>query len=297
MQMGMKGIVSAAASIVVLGWVGASHAGYTISTCQVTCESDCTDPGSGPNCHEAVGGECVLVGDLNCSSTTDPAIRLRDGMDLDFNGHTVTCAANVDCADAVLMQSTNSKIYNNDPGEAVITGGFMDGVDCALNSGSDVTGIKIVDTYIGIHDCKTIKQNVITGLGRTIWTGNFGILTNGVSASGDTIENNYIADKTWDVWVAGNDAVEVSSNVFHTTTWSNCGVYLENSASTAKVLNNTVMGVGNAGFGSTRKVICTAATPPSGADIAGNLCDEDHPDCASCIAAAYCEPFVAPFLP
>jgi hypothetical protein len=281
----------------VLGWTGSSDASHSFDTCQITCEADCDDGGSGPNCHEAEGGECILTDDIECNSTTVPVVRLRDGTDLDLNGNTITCQANVDCHDAVSMLSSGSKVYDSDVGEGAIVGRFFHGVDCALNATSEVTGIKIVDTLVGVQNCKTIKQNVITGLGRTFLTGNWGIITEGVTASGDLISKNYIADKSAAIFISGADTVEASENVFHTSTWTSCAVELASSSATAQVLTNTVFGVGNVGAGSTRKIFCLNPTEPTGIEIAGNLCDEDHPDCQNCQDDGFCEPFDAPFLP
>jgi hypothetical protein len=298
MNIRTKGLtLGVALSVLILGSPVTSSADDTIDTCQATCETNCADGGSGPNCHEAVSGRCTLIDDLTCSSTTTASIRLRDGTDLDMNGHTITCAANVDCTSAVEMNAANSKVINLDPGEAEITGGYVYGVNCGLTSGSEVTGIKITNTIVGAQDCKTVKNNVITGLGRLYIVGNWGVTTNGVSASGDVISQNYIADKYTGVLVYGDDAVEVSENTIQTTSYGVCGVQLYSAGSTADVLNNIIFGVGQPVFGATPMIFCLNATPPTGADLAGNQCDVDHPDCDDCQDAEHCLPPIAPWVP
>jgi len=287
---------SAVLGLLLLGWALPAHAGHTFFACGKTCEVDCDDAPYA-DCVEAEGGKCVLGQDIVCSSTTTPAVRLRDGMDLDMAGSSITCASGVDCQHGVQMESgSGSKVVNSSSDEALITGGFHSGVYCGLTASSEVTGIRIVNTIVGVNDCKTVKNNVITGIGRTFLTLNFGIQTSGVTASGDLISGNYVADKSWGIYISGTDAVEASGNVVHTTGWSNCGVNLT-SGSEAIVEANTFLGVGNAGFGSTRKVICVPSPEPTGTEYSGNICDRDHPDCAACISGGRCMPFTAPFVP
>ena len=288
---------SAGLLLVSLGWATPAQASHTISTCQATCEVDCDDPGSGPNCHEAEGGECLVATDLTCSSTTQPAIVLEDGMDLDLDDHYITCASGVNCSDGIDITSSGSKVYNGSSGEAGVLGKFFYGVDCNLHGNSQVLGIRIEDSLVGVKDCKTVKQNVIVGLGRTYLTVNWGIQTAGVTNTGDLISENYFADKSRAVFVAGDKKVEVNDNIIHTTGWGACAVELASSTSEAIAKRNTILGVGNAGFGSTREIFCLPATEPTGINLFGNVCNRDHPDCAACGTAGFCEEFVAPFLP
>jgi hypothetical protein len=287
--------MAAAVGLLAFGWSDTSHASANINVCQATCESNCADGGSGPNCFEAASGRCTMIADLTCSSTTDPVIKLRDGTDLDMNGHTIGCSANVDCGDAIVMEAANSHVENLDPGEAAIDGRFIDGVDCGLNSGSEVTGIRISNTIVGIRDCKTVEKNVVTGLGRVYLAGNWGVVTNGVTASSDVISENYIADKYTAVLVYGNDDVEVSENVVQTSAYTVCGTQLDSSGATASVVDNYYFGVGQAVFGATRKIFCLNATPPTGVTLGGNVCDVDHPDCATCQSSGACFPVIAPY--
>jgi hypothetical protein len=287
---------SAVIGLVLLGSTLPAQANHIFFGCGKTCEVDCDDAPY-PDCIEAEGGKCILGENIECNSTTIPAVRLRDGMDLDLDGHTITCATGVNCHNGVQMDSGSaSKVVNNASSEAVITGGFWAGVECNLLAGSEVTGIRIVNTLVGVDNCKTVKNNVITGLGRNFLTLNFGIQTTGVTASGDEISGNYIADKSWGIYISGTDAVEASGNVLHTSLWTNCGVNLT-ANSEAIIEGNTFLGVGNAGFGSTRKIICLPNPEPTDTTYSGNICDRDHPDCAACIAGHRCMPFTAPFVP
>lgn len=290
-------VFGAAVVLFVLGWSAPSHAGHSILTCEATCEVDCDDPGSGPNCHEAEGGECILATDITCSSTTDPAIVLRDGQDLDMDDHDINCQSGVNCATGVFMEDSGSKVQNLSSGEAGILGKFFYGVDCDLNGSSQVLGIRIEDSLVGVKDCKTVKQNVITGLGRNYLTLNWGIQTEGVTVSGDLISDNYFADKSRSIWVTGDDKVEANDNVIHTSGWGACAVELATSNSRTIAQGNTIQGIGNAGFGSIKEIFCLPTVEPTGISLSGNLCNRDHPDCAACITAGFCEPFVAPFLP
>ena len=43
------------------------------------------------------------------------------------------------------------------------------------------------------------------------------------------------------------------------------------------------------------KVITVPDPFPIGATFLGNICDEDHPDCATCISDGLCVPFTSPF--
>jgi hypothetical protein len=148
-----------------------------------------------------------------------------------------------------------------------------------------------------VQDCKTVKNNVITGTGRLLGAGNWGVATSGVTASGDQISQNYIAGKFTGVVVNGDDSVEVSENTIQTTAYTVCGVQLASSGSTADVLTNMVFGVGNPVGGLSPKIICLNATPPTGAGFGGNQCDVDHPDCAGCQASGACVPPTAPWEP
>jgi hypothetical protein len=279
-----------------LGWPVTARASHTFSDCFVTCEVDCDDPGSGPNCHEAEGGECILSADITCNSTTTPVVRLRDGMNLDMDGHTITCDASGGCHNGVQIEGNGSKVYNSAaPQEAAIKGGFWAGVECNLYPGSEVDGIRIENTLIGLRNCKIVKNNAIVGLGRTYLTANWGIQTQGVTSGSDLISGNYFADKNRAILITGTNAVEARDNVIHTTGWSACGVELT-TGSQAVLKGNTFLGVGNAGFGTTRKVICVPTPEPTGVTYSGNVCDRDHPDCAACIAAGRCMPFTAPFV-
>lgn len=273
-----------------------AYASHAIFACGKVCEADCDDFPY-PDCVEAEGGECYLYNNVETNSTTTPCVRLRDGMDLNMNGKTITCQSGVDCHHAVQMESgSGGRVKNDSTTEALITGRFFAGVECQLLPSSDVTGIRIVDTLVGVSNCKTVKNNVITGLGRTYLTGNFGISTSGVTASGDLLQENYIADKSYGIYINGTDAVEARDNVLHTTMWTQCGVAL--TASSEAVINgNTFLGVGNAGFGTTRKIICLPNPEPTQDVYSGNICDKDHPDCAACISGGRCMPFTAPFVP
>jgi len=290
-------------SVLTLGWANTSHANHTFSECEITCESDCDDAGSGVNgsglrCHEAEGGECILSANITCNSPSNPIVKLRDGMDLDLHGHTITCTNNVDCDDGVVMEHSSTKVYNGDEeNEAGILGRFNNAVNCQLYGTTEVKGIRMENGIVGTRDCKWVHQNVMVGLGRVYQTGNWGVITNGVTASGDVIEDNYIADKASAVLVYGTDTVQVSNNVVHTTVWTQCGVNILDANATTEVLGNTFLGVGNQGFSGIRKIICLNATPPTGVDLAGNICDKDHPNCASCQTSGACTPFTAPFLP
>jgi hypothetical protein len=275
-----------------------------IQTCNDTCAVNCSGI---QNCRTADTSKiCALGSNLLCNSGDGP-ITLRDNTTLDLAGFSLTCPSNGTCNDAVFMTSgSGSKVVNNlNSNESVIMGPFFSGVNCNLNSpsvvgGSSTTGITIANTLYGVINCKTVTNNVIKGLGRTFDTVNVGIKTSVISNS-DVFDTNYIADKSYAIEITGTKSIAVRNNVIHTTLWTNCAVQVTNTNSTASILNNTILGVGNAGFGSLRVIMCNSSSglypPPSGMTFAGNICDRDHPDCTNCGNNGVCVPFVSPFAP
>jgi hypothetical protein len=297
----------ARAGLLAAAWLLGSYpalATHDITSCNDFCDTDCT--GQGSNCRTADGGACQLSGGQSgvivCGAGDGP-IRLKNGTNLDMHGFTIQCADGVNCGDAIVMESTGSKVYNGvSNGEAVITGGFLVGVNCGLYNSSEVIGITVAKTVVGIKDCKRVLNNVVKTLGRTYLTGNWGIQTSGVTATGDVIEGNYIEGHLYGIYIAGTTKPTVQDNVIHTTHYGACGVQITNSGSEAKILGNTVLGTGNGGFTGVKKIICLPSPAPTGAEFSGNVCNEDHPDCISCTQTevggnTLCVPFTSPFLP
>jgi hypothetical protein len=295
---------AAVGTVVLLGWTLPANATHEVVSCNDFCATNCS--GQGSNCRTAVSGSCLLSpgpsGVLVCNAGEGP-IHLKDGTDLDMHGHTIKCADGVDCGDAIVMDSTGSSVYNGvSTSEAVITGGFIIGVNCGAFNNTSVIGIKISKVIMGIANCKTVLNNVVRDLGRTYLAANWGIYTVGITASGDDIRDNYIEGRLYGIQIDGTTKPTVQNNVIHTTHYGSCGIRLTNSGSQAKLLDNTVLGTGNAGFTGVRKVICLPSPAPTAAQFSGNLCDEDHPDCIPCTqtlvgSSNVCVPMTAPYLP
>ena len=266
-----------------------------ITDCNDFCDIDCS--GQGDHCKTAVQGECeVTASVLTCGAGEGP-ILLKSGTDLDLNGQTIECESGVNCGDAIKMEDTNSRIYNSDSVPATITGRFGDGVDCGGFNGSKVEGITIHNSYVGIRNCKIIEENVITGIGRIdLFTANYGVVSSGVTTSGDTVQRNYFEGKLVPIRYTGDGKPKIRDNVIHTDHYGLWVFDVSDSDSEPTIESNIVLGTGSALSG-TRLIVRLPSPPPSGAtSISGNICNEDHNDCQNCQDDGHCVAYESPFL-
>lgn len=289
MQVFVTGI---GAVMLLLGAVQAGHATNVIDGCSQTCEIDC---GADPNCREASGGKCILTGDVTCDST-ESAIELLSGNDLQMAGYDITCtetSPNSCPYAAILIIDSSSKVTSDgsgDDGESEISGRFNFGIDCDLNEGSIVEKIAIFDGFAAVRDCKIVRETVIGSSSQFIFSLNFGILTEGIGGN-DAFTKNYIQGRVEPIHNNGSNSLSVDQNVIQT-----------DAATTALALGNPTGGAdGTAKFniffggGVDSSSTLFSITGTDSLVYLGNYCDGDHPDCADCIAAGRCQPYTAPF--
>ena len=284
----MIGAALLAAAVSMPVHVAASN---VIDGCGQSCEDDCVLS----TCREAVNGKCVLDADISCDST-ESAIILASGNNLDLQGYDITCTetAPAECSyNAVEMNSSGSQVKSDNSGddEAVISGRFTVGVDCDLNTNSLVEDITVLDSVIAIRDCRTVRNNVIGPSSQFVLGVNQGIGTTGV-ANGDSINDNYVSGRALPIVAITSNKVNILRNVIHTdiaVQAISLGTVASGADGDAKF--NVVFADG---FSATSTIFTILGTTDS-VNYDGNFCDEDHPDCADCIANDQCEPYTSPF--
>ncbi len=287
----VRGVLAVSAAV---GWLALPSlvlADNVITDCGQSCEDDC---GTDPNCREAAGGKCILEADVSCDST-ESTILLVSGNNLDLQGWDVTCTTTgTGCIyNAIQMNDAGSKVTSDgseDDGESEISGLFLAGVACNGKSNSIVENLTLFDGIFAVNSCKTVRNNVIGSSSQFLFGGNIGIFTTGIS-NADSFTDNYISGRTVPILSQGTTDVDVMRNVIHTdvadeAVWLGQG----QTAAGGLIKFNVFFGVGP---DSSAVLIKMPATDDGTYD--GNLCDEDHPDCADCISDGRCEPFASPF--
>jgi hypothetical protein len=245
------------------------------------------------DCSWTCSSNCQLQNDLNCSGKT--GIVLNSGADLEFAGHTLTCASN--CPTAAVALGAGGSVVHNDAGnlsdvEGGIDGAFPIGVACNAKTGSTVRGIRVENTTVGLDNCAKVEQNVIIGSGANLTTG---INTTGV-ANTDYIRDNYLDN--WRFGIIVGSANSTDSTIEH-----NQIVVRDIAAGggTSEIGVQFVPGLGgnidlthNAFYGD-----------PAGGDMIaflngtvsfiGNWCDPTSTSCGLCKQSTWCESSITPF--
>lgn len=272
---------------------GPAIASNVIDDCGQTCEDDCA---SDPDCREAVAGKCVLEADVSCDGT-EATIQLVSGNDLDLQGYDITCTeTSPDVCNyyAITMNDAASIVTSDgsaDDGESEITGLFFGGVNCGAEANSKVENLTFFDDIIAIASCKTVENNVIGGSEQTLWGGNIGIFTLGVS-NADAFNENYISGRITPILSQGTTDLSLLRNVIHTDAADQAAWLGQGQTSFDGLVKWNVF----FGTGADSSAVLLKLPATDDATYEGNLCDENHPDCADCISAGRCEPFTSPFV-
>jgi hypothetical protein len=285
----LKTGLAALATTIALGMSSVAMANDVIDDCGQSCEDDC---GVDPDCREAVSGKCKLTADITCDET-ESAISLISGNDLDMKGFDITCTATTCGYAAVTMTDAGTTVTSDgsgDDGEAVISGKFDVGVACGLEANSTVEKITVLDGLTGIQNCKTVKNNVVGPSTQFALGTNLGISTTGIANS--VFSDNYVSGRGFGILNSGSATLDVLRNVIHTDV-SVAAIWLGGGAGSSANGNAKFNVVFADGYDSSATVITISGT--NNVTFDGNFCDEDHPNCASCISGSRCEPFVSPF--
>lgn len=265
------------------------------TACGQYCDSTCPSPPG--NCIVGTGTPktCTLTADIHCDSTNTAGWGLsttnQNGVVIDLSGHNVICDETPpnNCnypAIALNSSASGQKVTNSNATESIIDGPFYSGVDCNLAAGSTVEKITVLDPIIGIQDCKTATNNVLGAAYSSLLGGQWGVWTTGMT--GDSIVNNAVSGRTIPISTGGS--TKIWGNVINVT-GGPFGIYVTGSGST-NIKYNVFFGTGLDG---SSELITVTGTDNGTYD--GNLCDINHPDCATCIATATerCTPYTAPF--